>query len=117
MKKKLLYLIPIIAFLGLLAIFIVDIVNIWPQLTSGSEQAVEEALSQLGFRGGLVLALIQTMQVLIVFIPCEFVQIVSGVTYGIWWRSLVCWVGIVLGATIIYMLVNLFKVKNDSIKN
>lgn len=117
MKKKLLYLIPIIAFLGLLAIFVVDIVNIWPQLTSGSEQAVEEALSQLGFRGGLVLALIQTMQVLIVFIPCEFVQIVSGVTYGIWWGSLVCWVGIILGATIIYMLVNLFKVKNDSIKN
>ena len=113
MKKRLKYIIPLALFVALVAIFISDIVDIWPQLTSGSEEAFEKAIEDLGPRGAIILALIQMTLVLVVFIPSEFVQIVSGVTYGIGWGTLINITGILLGATIIYVLVNMFRVKAD----
>lgn len=117
MKKKIKYIIPVIVFVALMVIFIRDIVAIWPDLTSGSEQRLNEALMSLGWRGALVLTLIQACLVMAVFIPSEFIQIVSGVTYGVAWGSIINLIGILVGATIIYMLVKICKVSGKELED
>ena len=116
MKKKLFLLIPLISFVVLVGFFIKDIIQIWPELFNGEELVAETLLEGMGWKGVIYLILIQACQMLLVFLPSEIIQVVSGATYGIWYGTLVCWGGLILGATMIYMLVNVFKIKVDTFK-
>lgn len=113
MKKRLWMLLPLACFIALLVVFIKDVIEIVPALNGGEDQ-LAEALSGLGIRGAITLVLIQASQMLLVFIPSEPIQVVAGATYGMWWGILVCWGGLLLGATIIYLLVNVLKMKTDN---
>lgn len=112
MKKRLWLLIPLICFIGLLVVFINDVVSIVSVMKGGEEQ-LSEALSGLGVRGAITLILIQACQMLLVFIPSELVQVVAGATYGLWWGILVCLGGLIVGATVIYLIINVFNLKLD----
>lgn len=113
MKKKLWLLVPLSLFVVMLVIFIKDLIKVIPAL-NGSEEELSDALMGLGFRGAISLVLIQACEMLLVFIPSEPIQVVAGATYGMWWGIIVCWCGLILGATIIYLLINVFKVKTDN---
>ncbi len=114
-KKKLWLLVPLLIFVALLAVFIKDIVNIFPLITSKSEDSVRAALDTLGMRGGIVICFIVAVQLLIVFIPCEFMEIMAGITYGPIWGSIICLAGVFVGASIIYAVVNVCNLKIEKL--
>ena len=109
MKKKIITLIPLLIFLVVLAIFIIDIIEILPNILNGNEEVGEKLLEEFGWRGVIYLIIIQACEMLLVFLPSEPIQVISGATYGIFYGTLVCWAGLILGATIIYLLVKVFK--------
>lgn len=109
MKKKLITIIPLTIFLIVLAIFIKDIIEIVPTIFKGETEITEVLLKEFGWRGVIYLIIIQACEMLLVFLPSEPIQVISGATYGIFYGTLVCWTGLILGATIIYLLVNVFK--------
>ena len=113
-KKKLLTIIPLIIFVTLVTVFIKDIVELWPKIFSNNQVETQELLESFGWRGVIYLILIQACQMLLVFIPSELIQVIAGATYGLFYGTLICWAGLVLGATIIYLLVNVFKLQMSS---
>lgn len=65
----------------------------------------EEEIKELGIWGILIVILIQTLQVLIAFIPGEIIELISGLLYGTWGGLLVCLIGNFIGSFFIYLIV------------
>ena len=110
-KKKLWLIVPLAIFLALLAVFIKDIITLFPLILNKSEQSASIAIEHLGARGIIVTGFIIAVQLLIVFVPCEFMEIMSGIAYGPVYGVLICWAGVFIGASIIFALVNVFNLK------
>lgn len=64
-----------------------------------------EEIQSTGIFGALILCLIQTLQVVVAFIPGEFVELAAGVMFGPILGLLLCLVGLNLGAALIFVLV------------
>ena len=62
-------------------------------------------LRQRGLLGFLTVTLVETLQMVVVFIPAEFIQISSGLSFPFPIALLLCDLGVCLGATIIFVLV------------
>ena len=73
---------------------------------------VKELLADKGLFGALSVILVEALQMVVVFIPAEFIQISTGLSYPLWAAILLCDLGVCLGATIIFSLVRWFKVRN-----
>ncbi len=73
-----------------------------------------ELLASKGFMGGISVILIEALQMVVIFISAEFIQIASGLSYPIYLSVPLCDLGVCLGATIIYLLVRVFKFKSTS---
>ena len=70
-----------------------------------------------GFLGYVTVSLVEALQMVVVFIPAEFIQLSSGMSYP-WYAAIVlCDVGVVAGASIIYLLVNVFRFDYTSASN
>lgn len=65
----------------------------------------ENWVNSLGALGVVVMLLIQIAQIVIAFIPGEFVQVAAGVMYGTWGGLLLCLVGCVFASAIIFALI------------
>lgn len=65
----------------------------------------EEWVNSLGILGVGVMLLIQIAQIVIAFIPGEFVQVMAGVMYGTWGGLALCLVGCVFASAIIFALI------------
>ena len=63
--------------------------------------------------GFATVSLVEGLQMVVIFIPAEFIQISSGMAYPWWLAMLLCDIGVVIGSSIIYLLVNLFKFNGD----
>ena len=75
-----------------------------------------ELIRDFGVRGVITLGLLSMLQVVIPFLPEEPVQVLTGMGYGIWYGTLICLAGIVLGNAIIYLAYKIFgKSKVESI--
>ena len=73
---------------------------------------VQELLADKGLLGALSVILVEALQMVVVFIPAEFIQISTGLSYPLWAAVILCDIGVCLGATIIFSLVRWFKVRN-----
>lgn len=73
-----------------------------------TKEEVRESLEQFGWRGYITLGLLSMMQVVFAFIPAEPVQVVSGLSFGLWKGGLVCLAGVFVGNTIIYILYKIY---------
>ena len=62
-------------------------------------------LRQRGLMGFLTVILVEALQMVVIFIPAEFIQIASGLSYPFPVALLVCDLGVCLGAAIISVLV------------
>ena len=71
-------------------------------------------LTSKGVFGFLTVILVEALQMVVVFIPAEFIQISSGLSYPFPLALLLCDVGICLGATIIFILVRVFRFSSDA---
>ena len=73
----------------------------------------KELLMSKGFIGYATVSVIEALQMVVIFIPAEFIQLTSGMAYPWWVAIILCDIGVMLGATIIYLLVNIFKFDGD----
>lgn len=99
----------VLVLIGLCVLFFVtQYETIVQVLKNNDTQDISEMLKGKGILGLIMIPLIQALQMLVVVIPAEPIQVVAYVTYGYWFFVL-CDLGVVIGATIIYLLVKLFK--------
>lgn len=70
-------------------------------------------LKEKGWMGFAAVSLIEALQMVVIFVPAEFIQLTSGMSYP-WWQAIIlCDIGVILGSSIIYFLVNIFKFDGD----
>ena len=74
----------------------------------------EELLRSRGLLGFLTVTLVEALQMVVVFIPAEFIQISSGLSYPVYVSLPLCDLGVCLGATIIFVLVRMFRFHNTA---
>ena len=94
----------LILFISLYFIFRDDI------LALGTEEGFNKFINDIqntGFLGVLILIFIQILQVVVAFIPGEFVELASGVMFGPMGGLLVCLIGLNIGTIIIFGLCKL----------
>lgn len=107
------------------ALFVVLFISLMFFLFSGENKAVLKALfqddlgkdelratlAQLGARGYITVGILSMLQVLFTFLPAEPVQVIAGVSFGLWTGGLVCLTGVILGNTAIYFLYKIYGQK------
>lgn len=65
-----------------------------------------------GVQGVATVILVEALQMVVIVIPAEFIQISSGLSYSFPVALLLCDLGVCLGASIIYVLVNTFRFRS-----
>ena len=75
-------------------------------------EGARELLISRGLLGFFSVTLVEALQMVVVFIPAEFIQISSGLSYPFYIAMLLCDLGVCLGATIIYVLVRSLGVQS-----
>lgn len=76
-----------------------------------TKEEVRQNLSKLGARGYLTFGILSMLQVVFTFLPAEPVQVMSGISFGFWKGSAVCFLGIIVGNTVIYILYKIYGEK------
>ena len=105
----------VLAVVGLFSFFLLDIMIPFIKLQSANDVAgASELLRQKGWKGFLAVSLVEALQMLVVFIPAEFIQISSGLSYPFPIALALCDLGVCLGATMIFVLVRVFHVISGS---
>ncbi len=100
---------------ALFALFLSDILIPFIRLEIANDvEGAKALLMDKGVLGFLSVVLVEALQMVVVFIPAEFIQISSGLSYPFWIALLLCDLGVCLGATIIYVLVNTFRFSNKA---
>lgn len=79
--------------------------------SDATKQEVRASISKLGIRSYIVVAVLSMLQVVVTFVPAEPLHVISGISFGLYKGMLVCFIGILLGNTIIYILNKLFGAK------
>ena len=83
--------------------FILEAIDV---LTSDDEVRVKEWVSQFGFWGPVVIILTMVVQMFMFIVPNLLLIIISIVSYGPIWGSLIAWVGIFLASSLGYFIGN-----------
>lgn len=73
-----------------------------------------ELLREKGVMGFFTVTLVEALQMVVIFVPAEFIQISSGLSYPFPIALLLCDLGVCLGATIIFVLVRTFRFSNQA---
>ena len=76
-------------------------------------EGAKQLLLDNGIIGFLTVSLIEALQMVVIFIPAEFIQLTSGMSYPWWLAMILCDTGVILGSSIIYFLVNVFRFNGD----
>lgn len=77
------------------------------------DKILDEAQS-LGWQGMAVFGTLSMLQVVLTFLPAEPVQVLAGISYGLWIGVGICMAGVVVGNTIIFVL---YKVYGDRLSD
>ena len=100
--------------LGLLIFFLSDIFFPFIKLEAAQDfEGAKKLLLESGFVGFLTVSIIEALQMVVIFIPAEFIQLSSGMSYPWWLAIILCDLGVITGASIIYFLVNVFRFNGD----
>lgn len=96
--------------IGILIVMIVITVLVFPYfkdlLNADTRGQFVADIRSRGPWGVLILLALQVLQVVIAFIPGEFVQIAAGVVYGTFGGWLICTLGTALSSALVYKLVD-----------
>ncbi len=100
--------------LTLLVFFLKDIFFPFIKLEINRDfDGAKALLQEKGFLGWITVSLVEALQMVVIFIPAEFIQLSSGMSYPWWQAILLCDFGVILGCSIIYFLVHIFKFDGD----
>ncbi len=117
MKKttqRIIIVVSVVVAVGLFVLFLSDILIPFIRLELNNDvEGAKELLSSRGVLGFLSVVLVEALQEVVIFIPAEFIQISSGLSYPFYIALLLCDLGACLGATIIYILVTTFRFSSD----
>lgn len=72
---------------------------------------LKQQLDKFGNWGKLFLALIMSLQIVLVFLPGEIIEVASGYCYGTFEGMIICLLGAIIGTIIIYSIVNKYGIK------
>lgn len=118
MKKNIQRIITIVSLLLIVLLFAFFLRDILIPLVrfqmANDVDGARDLLLSRGALGFLAVVLVEALQMVVVFIPAEFIQISSGLSYPFPVALLFCDLGICLGATIIFILVRVFRFSNDA---
>lgn len=78
-----------------------------------TKDEARDALSRLGVRGYITVGILSMLQVVFTFLPAEPVQVIAGISFGLWKGVLVCLAGVILGNSLIYLMYKLYGKKLD----
>lgn len=83
---------------------------LWPRLSllfePGGVNLLIESIKEAGVKGGVILLLLQFLQIVVAFIPGEVVQVAAGMIYGPWIGALIILVGCIISSAFIFVLVH-----------
>ena len=68
-----------------------------------TQDEIRANAQRFGWRGVTSVGLLSMLQVVLMFLPAEPVQVISGISYGFWYGVLVCEAGVLIGNTLIYI--------------
>ena len=118
MKKNAQRILTIVCLLTIALLFVLFLRDILIPLVrfqiANDVDGARALLMSRGALGFLAVILVEALQMVVVFIPAEFIQISSGLSYPFPLALLLCDVGICLGATVIFILVRVFRFSNDN---
>ena len=100
--------------MALLVFFFADVFI--PFIRAEFAQDVEGAKQLLidkGFLGAATVSLIEALQMVVIFIPAEFIQLSSGMSYPWYLALILCDIGVIIGSSIIYFIVHVLKFDAD----
>lgn len=80
------------------------------------KDGIKELMESQGWFGYLTIIVVEALQMIVVAIPAEFIQLPAGISFKLWVAIILCDIGVIIGASIIYFLVNILKVKPEYIK-
>ena len=107
-----------LAALGLLVFFLRDVFFPFIRLEiDGDFESAKALLLSKGVIGFITVSIIEALQMVVIFIPAEFIQLTSGMAYPWWLAIIFCDLGVVIGSSIIYFLVNVFRFDNGVFSN
>lgn len=101
--------IPIVFLLGLF-LFTEENVEILRRIFTNelTNDEIQEHLRALGIRGQITTAILAMLQVVIAVLPAEPVQVLAGLSFGLWGGVLLCAIGVIVGNTLIFLLYKIF---------
>ncbi|MBR2871587.1 MAG: VTT domain-containing protein [Clostridia bacterium] len=115
LKKRLLeYSFILLLVAGIVLIYFAvakEIAEIFRMSETKDYKAVKTYLQDFGWKGGVIIAILEMLQMIVVFIPAEFVQIAAGLSYPIYLAIPICVVGICLGASVIFLIVRFLHLR------
>lgn len=92
------------------------ILEILKYTKANDEEGLKEFMRSTGWIGYIAVVIIEALEMVVVFIPAEFIQIPAGLSFNFFLAILLCDLGVCLGASIIYFLVHHLKVNNEFIE-
>ena len=108
-------LLTLLVVLGLFAFFLRDILIPLLQMEFAHDmEGARELLRERGIWGFLTVILVEAFQMVVVFIPAEFIQISAGLSFPFPVALLLCDLGVCLGASLIFLLVRVLRFREDS---
>lgn len=109
--KRINIIINIIAIVILLFIVLVLYIHFYDELqflnTDEGRNELINKIQNTGIFGSIILIILQVLQVVVAFIPGEFVELICGAMFGPFWGLLICLIGLNIGTMIIFALVKI----------
>ena len=103
--------------IAMLFLFFKDIlIKVIEYQKNNNPDGLKELMSEMGLKGLIIVPLVEAMQMIVVFISAEFIQVSAGLAFP-WYIAIpLCSLGIFIGASIIYLLVNSLKFDSSIFK-
>jgi uncharacterized membrane protein YdjX (TVP38/TMEM64 family) len=98
-----------IAIIGVLAMLVTLFVGKW--LTDFSQDEFRDYIRSFGAKGWFVLLGLQFLQVFVALIPGEVLETAAGYAFGPVIGTLICYVGVALASSLVFILTRRFGVK------
>lgn len=90
-----------------------QVADIFAMSKTKDYDSVKLYLQEFGIMGAFIIAILEMLQMIVIFIPAEFVQIAAGLAYPIYYAVPICVFGICLGASVIFLIVRCLHLRME----
>jgi uncharacterized membrane protein YdjX (TVP38/TMEM64 family) len=110
-RQTLFSLIVLALMLALIVFLVVDLIPLLKEVlqNTSDESKVLSYIQAYGAKGVPVLMALQALQVMMTFLPAAIIQVLAGLSYGVWGGALICIAGTILGNLIVFTVLRQLK--------